>query len=164
MKIKSIATVIMALVGFSITSCKKSVNTRELKSNYEIPLDKNLLQSPNRYAELIQKRATEKVKFTIEGIKRDGDKLLITTRGGCKEGDFNVVWDGQLYFSYPAQINLLLYHNVSSDCENNKEFTIKVNLKKILGEHDPKNFKFNVANGSLQQDTSLNQDGTIVSK
>ncbi len=164
MKIKSIVTIILGLFVFSVTSCKKSVNPTDLKSNYEISLDKNLLQSPNRYAELIQKRATEKVKFTIEDIKRDGNTLLIITKGGCKEDDFNVVWDGQLYFSYPAQINLLLYHNASSDCENNKEFTIKVNLKKILGEHDPKNFIFNVANGSLQQDKSLNQDGTIANK
>ena len=164
MKIKSIATILVVLLGYSLLSCKKSANHTDLKKNYEISLDKNLLQSPNRYTELVQKRATEKVRFTIEDMKREGNNLLITVKGGCKDDDFNMVWDGQLYFLYPAQINLVLYNNATSDCQDNKQFTIKVNLRKILGEHDPKNFIFNVANGSFQQDKSLKQDGTINNK
>lgn len=49
-----------------------------------------------------------------------------------------------------------------NECEINNEFT--VNLNKILGEYDPKNFIFNVANGSLQQNKSLIQNGTVVNK
>ena len=162
---KSITSIlIILLLGISYSSCKKSGNNKDLKKNYEIPLDKNLLQSANRYAELIQKRAKKENKFTIEDIKRNGNILSIVVKGGDKEEDFNIVWDGHLFFSYPAQINLVLYNNSASEFEVNKEFTITVNLSKILGEHDPKKFIFHVANGSLLQDKSLNQNGTVVNK
>ena len=164
MKIKSIAIILIVIIGLSSSSCKKSVSNNDSKNSIEITLDKNLLQSNNRYAELIAKREKEKIKFSIEDINRQGNNLLIIVKGGCKEEDFNVVWDGQLNFLYPAQINLVLYNNVANDCEINKEFTITVKLNKILAEHDPKNIIFNVANGSLKQDKSLIQNGTIVNK
>ena len=85
MKIKSIAIILIVTIGLSFSSCKKSVSNNDSKNNFEITLDKNLLQRSNRYAELIAKRGTEKIKFSIEDIKRQGNNLLITVKGGYKE-------------------------------------------------------------------------------
>ena len=63
------------------------------------------------------------------------------------------------YLFVPAKINLVFYHNVASESQVYKKFTITVNISKILGEHDPKYFIFYVADGSSLQDKSLNPKG-----
>jgi hypothetical protein len=158
MKINFIYVVLVALLGFSVSSCKKTEN------NPELTLDKNLIKSAEKYAALIEKRTDGPGSFTIEDIKRNGDVLTISIKGGCKEEDFNVVWDGSIAFSDPGQVNLVLNNTSESDCGLENQLNIKVNLSKILDKHDPKNFMFNVANGSVKQDKSLNPNGSVTSK
>lgn len=158
MKMKLIYVALCAVFGLAITSCKKSEN------NSEKALDKNVIKSAEKYAALMGKRTSGTGSFTIEDIKRNGDVLTITVKGGCKEEDFNVVWDGIITFSYPGQINLVLNNDSQSDCSLDSKFTININLRKILDKHDPKDFIINVANGSAKQDKSLNPNGTVSTK
>lgn len=151
------AILVCLLILSLVYSCKKPESS-------EIILDKNLIKSTGKYAELVGKRNDKNGSFSIEHIERNADILTISVKGGCKQDDFQVVWDGLTLLSYPAQIKLVLHNNGISDCEAENQFNITVNLTKIIGEHDPKDFVFHVANGSIQQDKSLNPDGSVSSK
>ncbi len=158
MKKSLIYVVLVAVFGLTFTSCEKS------ETNSETALDKNIIKSAGQYAALIDKRSDGAGKFTIEDMTRNGDVLTISVKGGCKEEDFNVVWDGLIAFSYPGQINLVLNNDSQSDCGLENKFNIKINLRKILEKHDPKDFIVNVANGSAKQDKSLDPNGTVSTK
>lgn len=156
MKTNLIYAAFALLFCFAITSCEKSDN------NPETVLENNLLRSAEKYAELVEKRNDG--DFNIEDIKRNGNMLTITVKGGCDQDDFHVVWDGSIMYSNPGQINLVLNNKSQEDCGLEKQFDINVNLSKVVGKYDAKDFIFNVANGSKKQDKSLNPNGSITVK
>lgn len=156
MKINLIYAAFALLFCFAITSCEKSDN------NPETVLENNLLRSAEKYAELVEKRNDG--DFNIEDIKRNGNMLTITVKGGCNQDDFHVVWDGSIMFSSPGQINLVLNNKSQEDCGLEKQFDINVDLSKVVGKYDAKDFIFNVANGSKKQDKSLNPNGSVTIK
>lgn len=156
MKTNLIYTAFALLFCFAITSCEKSDN------NPETVLENNLLRSAEKYAELVEKRNDG--DFNIEDIKRNGNMLTITVKGGCNQDDFHVVWDGSIMFSSPGQINLVLNNKSQEDCGLEKQFDINVDLSKVVGKYDAKDFIFNVANGSKKQDKSLNPNGSVTIK
>ena len=156
MKTKLIYAAFALLFCFAITSCEKS------DSKPEAVLENNLLKSAEKYAELVEKRNDG--DFNIEDIKRNGNMLTITVKGGCNQDDFHVVWDGSIMFSNPGQINLVLNNKSQEDCGLEKQFDINVDLSKVVGKYDAKDFLFNVANGSKKQDKSLNPNGSITIK
>ena len=158
MKMKLICMVLIAVFSLSINSCKKSTNSSEMA------LEKNLIKSAEKYASLMDKRSHRTGNFTIEDINRNGDFLRISVNGGCKEEDFITVWDGQIAFSYPGQVNLVLYNDSLANCSSQNKFNIQINLRKILNGHEPKDFIFNVANGSLKQGKSLYPNGSVSTK
>lgn len=158
MKTKLIYLVLTAFLGLSLASCKKSEN------NPELVLDHNLLKSADKYATLAAKRQAGPGEFTIEHIARTGNVLVISVKGGCKEEDFQAIWDGVILFSSPGQVNLLLLNKSDQACEAENQFDIKINLNSILGKQDPKDFIYNVSNGSMKQDFSLNINGTVSQK
>ncbi|MDM1046919.1 MULTISPECIES: hypothetical protein [Sphingobacterium] len=153
MKTNLIYAAFALLFCFAITSCEKSDN------NPETVLENNLLRSAEKYAELVEKRNDG--DFNIEDIKRNGNMLTITVKGGCNQDDFHVVWDGSIMFSSPGQINLVLNNKSQEDCGLEKQFDINVDLSKVVGKYDAKDFIFNVANGSKKQDKSLNPNGSV---
>jgi len=156
MKTNLIYAALALLFCFAITSCEKS------DSNPETVLENNLLRSAEKYAELVEKRNDG--DFNIEDIKRNGNMLTITVKGGCNQDDFHVVWDGSIMFSSPGQINLVLNNKSQEDCGLEKQFDINVDLSKVVGKYDAKDFLFNVANGSKKQDKSLNPNGSVTIK
>lgn len=156
MKTNLIYAAFALLFCFAITSCGKSDN------NPETVLENNLLRSAEKYAELVEKRNDG--DFNIEDIKRNGNMLTITVKGGCNQDDFHVVWDGSIMFSSPGQINLVLNNKSQEDCGLEKQFDINVDLSKVVGKYDAKDFIFNVANGSKKQDKSLNPNGSVTIK
>lgn len=156
MKTNLIYAAFALLFCFAITSCEKSDN------NPETVLENNLLRSAEKYAELVEKRNDG--DFNIEDIKRNGNMLTIKVKGGCNQDDFHVVWDGSIMFSNPGQINLVLNNKSQEDCGLEKQFDINVDLSKVVGKYDAKDFIFNVANGSKKQDKSLNPNGSITIK
>jgi len=153
MKTNLIYAAFALLFCFAITSCEKSDN------NPETVLENNLLRSAEKYAELVEKRNDG--DFNIEDIKRNGNMLTITVKGGCNQDDFHVVWDGSIMFSSPGQINLVLNNKSQEDCGLEKQFDINVDLSKVVGKYDAKDFIFNVANGSKKQDKSLNPNVSV---
>ena len=153
MKTNLIYAAFALLFCFAITSCEKSDN------NSETVLENNLLRSAEKYAELVEKRNDG--DFNIEDIKRNGNMLTIKVKGGCNQDDFHVVWDGSIMFSNPGQINLVLNNKSQEDCGLEKQFDINVDLSKVVGKYDAKDFIFNVANGSKKQDKSLNPNGSV---
>lgn len=158
MKTNLTSFILVASLVCLLWSCKKTENSPE------VTLDKNLLKSAEKYAALMEERPDGPGSFTIEDIKRNDNILTISVTGGCKEDDFIIVWDGSIAFSNPGQVNLLLNNTSDSDCGVENQFSIKVNLNTILDSHDPKNLMFNVANGSMKQDKSLNPNGSVTSK
>ena len=156
MKTNLIYAAFALLFCFSVTSCEKSDN------NPEKVLENNLLRSAEKYAELVDKRNDG--DFNIEDIKRDGNVLTITVKGGCNQDDFHVVWDGSIMFSSPGQIHLVLNNKSQEDCGLIKQFDINVDLSKVVGKYDAKDFIFNIANGSKKQDKSLNPNGSVTIK
>lgn len=156
MKTNLIYAAFALLFCFAITSCEKSDN------NPETVLENNLLRSAEKYAEMVEKRNDG--DFNIEDIKRNGNMLTIKVKGGCNQDDFHVVWDGSIMFSNPGQINLVLNNKSQEDCGLEKQFDINVDLSKVVGKYDAKDFIFNVANGSKKQDKSLNPNGSITVK
>lgn len=157
MKTKLFVMLLITTAGL-LFSCEKS------EKSQDETLDVNLIKSPDKFAELMEKRTNESGTFTIEDIKRNADILTISVKGGCKAEDFRVVWDGVILLSYPGQIRLLLNNEATDGCANENKFSISVNLSKILGNRDPKDFVFHVANGSVKQDKSLNPNGTVSTK
>ena len=149
----------LSLVFFlAITSCEKSIDSPE------IDLNNNLLKSSEKYHDLLSKREEGSGEFTIEGIKRKSNILTIQVKGGCSVEDFHIVWDGSVMFSNPGQVNLVLYNKSEENCGLEKQFDIHIDLNKIVGTLDPKDLIFNVANGSMKQDKSLNPNGSVTSK
>lgn len=158
MKTNLICITLLFFSCFVFTSCKKS------ESNLESILEKNILKSSEKYAELLIKRNGGGTEFNIKNIERKEEILTITVNGGCYQEDFMIVWDGSILLTYPAQINLVLYNKSKEGCGLEHQFDIKVNLKKIVEKYDPNDFIFNIANGSKQQDKSLNPNGSITDK
>lgn len=156
MKTNLIYAAFALLFCFAITSCEKSDN------NPETVLENNLLRSAEKYAELVEKRNDG--DFNIEDIKRNGNMLTITVKGGCNQDDFHVVWDGSIMFSSPGQINLVLNNKSQEECGLEKQFDINVDLGKVVGKYDAKEFIFSIANGSKKQDKSLNPNGSVTIK
>ena len=156
MKTNFIYAAFALLFCFAITSCEKSDNSPETV------LENNLLRSAEKYVELVEKRNDG--DFNIEDIKRNGNMLTIKVKGGCNQDDFHVVWDGSIMFSNPGQINLVLNNKSQEDCGLEKQFDINVDLSKVVGKYDAKDFIFNVANGSKKQDKLLNPNGSITVK
>lgn len=157
MKINLRSIMLVASLGCLLWSCTKTAN------NAGMSLDKNLVKNADKYAALLEKRTGGSSSFTIEDIKRNGDVLTISVKGGCKEEDFQMVWDGRILLSYPGQVNLVLYNDALSGCDIENPFNITVNLRKIIDKQDPKDFIFNIANGSVKQDKSLNPNGSVSS-
>src|SRR5690606_35499032 len=156
MKTKLIYAAFALISCFAITSCEKS------DSKPEAVVENNLLKSPEKYAELVEKRNDG--DFNSEDIKRNGTILTITVKGACNQDDFHVVWDGSIMFSNPGQINLVLNNKSQEECGSEKQFDINVDLSKVVEKYDAKDFIFNVANGSKKQDRSLNPNGSITIK
>lgn len=157
MKTKLLSIILMATMGLSL-SCKKKSD-----ESAETVLDKNLIKNAQKFTDLLGGRSNDQGTFTIQHIERNADMMTITVKGGCKEEDFQIVWDGLVMLSHPAQVRLVLHNTSATTCEMQNEYNIKVNLRKIIGEHDPKDFIFHVANGSVKQDKSLNPNGSVSS-
>lgn len=157
-KTKLVHLTIAALIAGSAVSCKKSANEPD------VPLDDHLMKSADKYALVVDKRQPGDTAFELEGIRREGNSLLISVNGGCRAEDFDVIWDGVILFSSPGQVNLVLTNDAKESCDLSHHFVVSVNLSKILGAQDPKNFIINVANGSKKQDASLQANGTVTFK
>ena len=144
-----------------LASCEKSEVDHKIDEDLEV----NLLKSAVIYNDVLAKRESGiEQTFSIEGVKREGDVLKISVKGGCSADAFKIIWDGYIMFSYPGQISLLLNHESNNlGCSTTDNYVIAVNLTKILGTHNPSNFIFHIANGSIKQDKSLNPNGVVSS-
>ncbi len=158
--IKLTLLLISFLPAFALSSCKKS--EMDNKAGQVQVLEKNLLKSPDKYAELLSKRESgDSPAFRIIDINREGAILKIRIKGGCSEDSFKITWDGLILESYPAQVRLILNHEAATGCSPSNEFLVTVNLTKIIGAHDPKDFVFHIANGSVKEDKTLDPNGTV---
>lgn len=149
------------VTAISLASCEKS----EVNHKIDEALDVNLLKSAVKYQDVLAKRESGTDQyFSIEGVKRESDVLKISVKGGCSSDAFKIIWDGHIMLSYPGRIRLILNHeSKNSGCSTTENFVIVVNLTKILGTHNPSDFTFHIANGSIKQDKSLNPNGIVSS-
>jgi len=152
----------LVVVLFSVvlfTSCKKNNGTAEKDP---VVLDENLIKSPKEFANTLLERENTKNVFSIEAISRRENLLTIALKGGNVAEDFQVIWDGTIMFSSPAQTRLIIrYKGDDASFDREKEITININLQKLLGPgHSVSNFVFHVENGSIPAKISLNPNGS----
>ena len=146
--------VLLSTVTFS---CKKSA------VEDESVLDKNLVKSAKKYQALVSGREDRPGSFEIKNIQRADDILTVTVEGDCNEIDFQVVWNGEILLSYPAQVHLVIYKKSSASCAAGDGTEVEIDLSKIIKDPNGKDFIFHVANGSKIEDKSLNPDGSVSS-
>jgi hypothetical protein len=149
------AVILVGLLAFS--ACKKSKTDGE----GDKLLDANLLKSQQQFSDLLAKRESGNGQtFSIENITRTGSTLHIAIKGGCGKEQFKAVWDGIALYSYPAQIRLVLVNEAGENCNPDQNITVSFNLTKIIGA-DPNGYIVHVANGSVKQDTSIDNNGVF---
>ena len=79
--------------------------------------------------------------YSINYVKREGDfiQVNLSYSGGCKNHDFEVIWDGVVYTDEPCHMNLMLVHDANDDlCEAYITETIVINLEALIGDVDYK--------------------------
>lgn len=89
--------------------------------------------------------------FFLNTTQREGDILYIEVSysGGCEMHQFNVIWDGVIYYSEPPQAYIVLTHSANNDaCEAFIEETLTIDLKQVFGENYSDDLKLIILNGS----------------
>lgn len=103
-------------------------------------------------------RTIGKDPFTINEVRSDNEKIIIyvSYSGGCKEHNFDVVWDGVVDLSPPGKLNLIIKHNANEDsCEALIDDKIELNLNTYFNNLvKAKNTVFTVSNASSIQEVS----------
>lgn len=155
-KIFSIPLVLYLLILLPFNSCRKS-------DHDEIKLDENLIKSEKKYTSLLKNRSDENGTFEITNIKRNGNILSVGIKGGCRAEDYEIVWDGHILLSYPAQVNLVIYNRSPNTCGSDKEFNIDIDLTRIIEMPDSEQYVFHIQNGSIKKSLSLNPNGSVTS-
>ncbi|MFD1143772.1 hypothetical protein ACFQ4C_21770 [Larkinella insperata] len=135
-----------------------------------IPSDKGLttlVKSQEEYDRAMNARTkAQGIPFTIENVSREGNVLTVKVKGGCSPESFKAVWSGVEIMIYPPTIHLALLHETAEvfGCPVDREHTLKIDVTKVVGEGDHSNTTFVVYNGSKEQDTTLNPDGSVSNK
>jgi hypothetical protein len=164
-KILLVVLIFVAAAG-GLSSCHNDLDTTlddtpstapKFGPNFKFYTDSDL------FSESLAKRSTkEGSQYSIEAVKRVNNtlKIDVSYSGGCKEHNFEIVWDGVVNLSYPGKVNLLVKHNSNGDsCEGMVHDVIEVDLKRYFDNIiDSNNILFIVSNASSIQEVS---SGTI---
>jgi hypothetical protein len=90
-------------------------------------------------------------EYFLKSTQREGSLLYIEVSysGGCEMHEFNVVWDGIIYYSEPPQAYIILTHNSNNDnCEAFLTETLTIDLVQVFGDAYSENLKLIILNGS----------------
>ncbi|TDQ19467.1 hypothetical protein DFQ04_1288 [Algoriphagus boseongensis] len=114
--------------------------------SYEVSFGKAKFQADNKqFQKLNFERASDPIcnqaNLEIRGIKRTGDRLLLTVlkKATC-QGNYRLVWDGFTQESSPERVQFFLFPEFNS-CTQTDEMvleTIEIDLKKAFYSLDPK--------------------------
>lgn len=150
------AVIVLSLLTF--TACKKS----KTDADEDKQLTANLLKSPKQFSDALAHRESGNGKtFSIENITRTGSTLNVEIKGGCAKEKFKAVWDGIALYSYPAQIKLVLVNEAGENCNPDQIITVSFDLSKIIGNNSLGNYIVHLANGSVVQDSSSDNEGSF---
>ena len=97
-------------------------------------------------------------QFAVESVVREDDLLKITVMygGGCNEHTFDLIWDGTLLKSYPAQARMFLKHEDHSDkCDALVRKTLVFNVRDKMGMPG-KDVRITIINASNKQSHNSN--------
>ncbi|WP_436414441.1 hypothetical protein [Petrimonas sp.] len=159
-KLVSRLSLVTACVALLFIACNNEANAPEVDKPQK--LEANLMMDKSLFRSSLEDRSAKDV-FEIKQIVRKNDVLELQVKGGGNAASFQFIWDGVIFFSYPASIQLLLkYDNSNRDFDPDKEMSIAVNLQKIVGnQHNVNDFHFHVINGSKLQTVTLKPDGNV---
>jgi hypothetical protein len=158
-KVNLLTIIFLSTVFFS--ACSNQQNDLDIVKEV---LDTNLVKDHAGYSKAVtERKGSDDVSFTIEDVKRDGELVTVTVKGGCAETSFKFIWDGRIAESYPMQAWLVLVHDKGSNqCEDKEAFQLTLNLRKLFTtEVNLEEYVFHIANGSMEQDSSLDPDGAV---
>jgi hypothetical protein len=157
-----LAVLIFTAVAGALGSCQNDLDTTlddtpstapQYGPNFKFYTDSNL------FSESQTKRSSDPSnQYAIESVKRENNKLKIAVNynGGCKDHNFDIVWDGVVNLSYPGKVNLIVKHNANGDtCEGTIHDVIEVDLDRYFDNIiDSNNTLFVVSNASSIQEVS----------
>ena len=109
-------------------------NSGALSTNAVLRINKDVFDNIN--ADRL-KNINEGDIYIINKVTRVEDNIQINLSysGGCKQHEFQIIWDGIVYTDDPCHMNLLLIHNGNNDeCETLITETINVNLNELIGD------------------------------
>ena len=158
-----------ALLSFVLLMTLGACN-KNSENDEPAPADKGLttlVKSQEEYDRAMNARTkAQGIPFTIENVSREGNILTVKVKGGCSPESFKAVWSGVEIMIYPPTIHLALLHETAEvfGCPVDMEHTLKIDITKVVGEGDHSNTTFVVYNGSKEQDTTLNPDGSVSNK
>jgi len=140
-------------------ACSKSSDTPEADRPYQ--LEPNLILGRQLFMEAMGTRNSP-LRFDILGIRRMNDSLELRVRGGGNAEAFQFIWDGRIQESHPMGIRLVLVYQGGDDFDSDRELTVSVNLRKIIGQRENVElYHFYVINGSAIETVTLNPDGSV---
>jgi hypothetical protein len=157
-----LAVLIFAALTGGLGSCQNELDTTlddtpstapKFGPNFKFYTDSDL------FSEAQAKRSTEEgSQYAIESVKRVNNTLKINVNysGGCKEHNFDIVWDGVVNLAYPGKVNLIVKHNSNGDsCKGLVHDVIEVDLNRYFDNIiDSNNILFVVSNASSIQEVS----------
>lgn len=157
LKFKAVFQTVILVGLMTFSACKKS----KTDGDGDKLLTENLLKSQKQFSEsLAQRESGNGQTFSIENITRTGSTLNVEIKGGCAKEKFKAVWDGVALLSYPAQVRLVLVNEAGENCNPEQRITIALDLTKIVGA-DANGYIVYVANGSVKQDTKIDNNGVF---
>src|SRR5688572_8573070 len=107
MKTNLLHTLVLILL-FIGSACQDDPNSTDPPVDEKGPV--NLYKDKTKFDEAARLRSsTYSAPFTIDRIQRNADilEVEVSFAQGC-EGTFDVIWNGELMYSYPMQANLFL--------------------------------------------------------
>ena len=139
---------IVFIIAISSTSCSDSLEDSQISNVFndaiytsQSEFSPAVLRINKDVFDTINSNRINNIKtgefYSINEIKREKDSIQINLSysGGCKQHDFEIIWDGIVYTDEPCHMNLFLIHNSNNDnCEALITETISINLKELIGD------------------------------
>ena len=164
---KLVTNIGILIIFLGVLGCTKNNEEENVAPTFSEFHDSKVVLRINKATfESLEKERVNQVSkgdfFKINSAERLGGLILInvTYGGGCKDHEFEVIWDGIIYNDNPCQFNLLITHNGNNDgCKALITKDIAINLKELLGEEAFNKFCainiFNTFNASAIPDVKL---------
>jgi len=92
--------------------------------------------------------------FSLNSTSREGQYLSVNVSysGGCKNHDFNILWNEAISKSNPPSTTILITHDANDDnCESYLTEIVIIDLKELFGSEYSDSLNVMIVNGYLKK-------------